>query len=90
MALLIQTNGQETFVRPKSGRLFTIEELNFYVDGYIEMVPMAGGVWMVLNEDGKGLGKPVNFKATAITRDILHPSDIVVGDVLLCSNQEVD
>lgn len=81
-------------VKPKRGQ-FTLEELQGYVGGMIEISSFPDGRFMVSNEEGKLLGLPVNVEATMIYREAWreHSSwaagDVVVGDVLLCEAGEV-
>ena len=55
------------------------------VGGYIEVVPLGGGMLMVLNEEGKLKGLPINRRATE-----LYPSDIIVGDVIITGLSDED
>jgi hypothetical protein len=65
------------------------------VGGYIELVPIHGGVvgydgeyqMMFCNEEGKLKDLPTNLIATALSPN--GRRDPVVGDVLLCQTGEV-
>lgn len=52
----------------------TLKNLQKYVGGYIEAVPLSEGNVMIVNEEGKLLGLEVNFRT---------PCDVIVGDVLV-------
>lgn len=92
MALLIKTNGEITEIKPSSGECFTLEELQKAVDGYIEIINVPGGKVLVVDEEGKLKRKEVNAVAMAFahTSGAVHPSDAIVGDVLLCEDREID
>lgn len=97
MAKLIKTNGDILEVSTKNGTDFKLEELQEFVGGYIEVVnllddtPLAiADAILVVNEEGKLNGLPVNSVATAVYNVCMQPyEDIVVGDALLCSSDEV-
>ena len=89
MAQFIKANGEVTEVKPKNGKDFSLEEMQKFVGGYIEIVESqikGDKRLIVLNEEGKLHGLPVNPKATAIFG---YPGDFIVGDVLVCTNKEV-
>ena len=74
-------------VFPKNGKDFSLEELKQYIGGgYIEIVRCKGGQIMVIDEEGKLKGLPINPVATMIYG---NPNDIIVGDVLLCPDKMV-
>lgn len=94
MAELIKTTGERTEVTPKSGKKkFKLEELQEYVDGYIEVVRLPGRRNMVLNEEGKIHGLRFNAVATAIIAGIsdqlLAGTGPIVGDVVICGPGEL-
>lgn len=80
MARYICANGGETEVV----RELTLERMQEYVKGFIEIVPCYNpkykGYHIILNEEGKLMGLPINRKATEIYG---NPNDLIVGDVLL-------
>lgn len=88
MAILIKVDGTRKEVQPRNGTDFSLEELQDFVDGYIEHVslprPFKGNTEMWLNEEGKLIGLPRNEFAT-----ILYGCDVIVGDVLICKKNEV-
>lgn len=89
MAKLIKANGEVREVSPKNGTDFCLEELQGFVGGYIEVVyPLTGtpkDSILVVNEEGKLKGLPVNGIATAM----MGFQDTIVGDILLCNTTQV-
>lgn len=96
MAIKITTSKKVTRVRPKN-KVFTLEELQKQVGGYIEMLPLKSvpefkltDAIMVLNEEGKLLGLPMNQMATdLLTRNYPKSTDVIVGDVLIFKSKEI-
>lgn len=82
----IEPDGTMTAVSPKNGTDFSLEELNEFVGGYIEIVSTTDGRIMVLNEEGKLNGLPVNLAATILYG---NPNDVIVGDVLVCPPEQI-
>jgi len=93
MAFLINTDDMVTEIGPGGGRsTFTLEELQKLVGGYIEIVSLANGDLLVVNEDGMALGLPTNERATMIAerdRVRMGPGGIL-GDVVRCKRKEID
>jgi hypothetical protein len=87
MATLIKTNGEETNVLPKNKTDFKLDELQNYVGGIIEIVRTKDNKIMVMNEEGKINELPMNEKATELY--IYSESDLIVGDVLICDENEI-
>lgn len=87
MATLYRHNGTEENVEPQNGAQFTLKELNRFVDGYIEIVFLNDGRLMVVNEEGKLKGLPLNVKATEIMGS---KYDCIVGDALVCEDYEIE
>jgi hypothetical protein len=116
MATWLKADGTSEGVEPKNGRWFSLDELHGFVrgddpadEGYIEIVrPHLRGwehLYLVVNENGKLLGLPVNWKATAIYAHPGIPADLppnvmvlgaaedfekIVGNVLLCDVSQLD
>lgn len=84
MAKLITTDNQIVDVFPKNGTDFKYNELNKFVNGYIEIVSMGNGAIMVVNETGKLDNLPFNAIATQ-----LYGRDIICGNALICGEEEV-
>lgn len=91
MARLLKADGSVEVVTPAKGTTFTLQELQTFVGGYIEVIRLTGQ-WLVVNEDGKRLKLPANSRATDLLRDGTGcaPWDFVVGDVLLADYGELD
>lgn len=90
MAEIIKTNGTRQSVQPDNGTDFTLEEMQGIVGGDIELVFLNETETMVLNEEGKVNALAYNSAATRIFREN-HPSvsDYIVGDVLVCNNEQI-
>lgn len=61
-----------------------LEDMQALVGGYIETVgaqSLGRPLWMVIDEEGKLKGKPINLFATRIYR---NPIDVIVGDAFIC------
>lgn len=82
-------------VKPADGKEFTLEELQGYVGGNIEISRFPDGRLMVSNEAAKVEHLPVNVEATMIYRHAWTghsdwaAADTVCGQVLLCNSEEV-
>lgn len=95
MALLIKFEDYVTTyeqVKPK-GKTFSLEELQKFVGGYIEIVYLADGkLCMVVNEEGKINHLPINPIATRLY-NLFKPEssyDYIVGNVLICGSNEIE
>lgn len=89
MAVVIRTDGSKQDVSPKNGTdfQFTDEAYDLIGASTIEIVPtIIPGMIMLIDEEGKLQGKPVN---RAATRLYPYDGDVIVGDVLLCRHDEV-
>lgn len=82
----IKSDGTAVELAPKNGKEFTLEEMQAFVGGYIEIVYLDDGRMMILNEEGKLNGLPINDKATAL----FSPHDEIVGDVLVTDPKYID
>lgn len=95
MALLYRTNDNplepltEEEVQPKNGTDFQLDELQGFVEGNIEIVYLGGDEIMVVNEEGKLLGLPVNLLATIPYQLSYGPVDQIYGNALVCKTSEV-
>lgn len=89
-AQIIYADGRVLPASPKNGTDFSLEELQKAVGGYIEIIDLRNGQIMVVNEEGKIKGLPVNIIATEAYNMRFQPiSDVIVGDVLLCEKDMV-
>lgn len=88
MAEIVFTNGKKKIVRPKNCTDFQLEEMQKIVGGYIETLRIGGDRIMVVNEEGKLKDLEVNEEATHIARCNGY-ADIIVGDVLICDDDQI-
>lgn len=82
-------NGGSEKVSPQNGSDYKLEQLQQIVGGHIEVVSLKDGRIIVLNEEGKLEGLPVNWAATKLFQKDYGPEDIIVGNVLVCRSEEV-
>lgn len=90
MALLIKDNGTEMFVAPRNGTDFQLEELYEMLECQsIEVVfrTLLPGTIMVIDEEGKLKGRPVNAFATILYQ--YGYNDPIIGHALLCYKGEL-
>lgn len=83
---LLKPDGSVVDYPPKD-RAYTLEEVQKAVGGYIEVVNLNSGYIMVINEEGKLNGLPVNQKATDLWGS---PWDHIVGNALVCRSRGED
>jgi hypothetical protein len=81
MATLYMTDGRTKEVRPSNGVHWTLEELQGFVGGYIELVSTIDGRFMVINEEGKLKELELNIPATRLY--IHGRRDVILGDALV-------
>lgn len=53
MATLIKTDGSKLEIQPQNGLDFQLDELQKFVDGYIEIINLHNGDILVINDNGK-------------------------------------
>jgi Domain of unknown function (DUF3846) len=100
VAYLIKTSGEVQEVRPANGSAFTLEELQAFVGGYIEIVyalrtgkfpafklKINPGDIMVINEEGKI--KYLTSNSIACTLYKYAGYDTIVGDVVVGNQTEL-
>ena len=91
MAFWLKTDGSIHEVKPDPdapGGIFTLQQLQQFVGGYIEIAHTHTGALMIVNEDGKNDGLPFNLLATERYRYGEH--DPIVGNVLICTMEEIE
>lgn len=88
---VIRVDGTVESVKPANGTDFQAEEMQKIVGGHFEMIPMTEARYMVMDENGKTDHKPANPKATALALGASHIArdDVIVGDVLVCFQNQV-
>lgn len=86
-AMLLKADGTNEWVSPANGKKFTLEELQKFVGGWIEMVPVSEKMVMVVNEEGTFHQLPYNKTATRLWQESFKPNvitgSIICGDVLV-------
>lgn len=88
-AYIIHTDSKSEFVMPKNGTDFKLDELQKIVGGFIEIVHLGDNKIMVINEEGKLLGLPINEFATEVYRVYNNTMDVIVGEALICMTEQV-
>ncbi|MFT0323828.1 hypothetical protein ACMSD8_07330 [Bacteroides thetaiotaomicron] len=53
MATLIKTDGSKLEIQPQNGLGFQLDELQKFVDGYIDIINLHNGDILVINDNGK-------------------------------------
>ena len=87
MATLLKSNGEEKNVLPQNKKDFSLEELQKYVGGLIEIVRTKDNKPMIINEEGKINDLPINQKASELYQ--YNEFDFIAGDVLICQPNEI-
>lgn len=96
MATLYSPDAPAIDVQPANGRSFSLKEMQSYVGGFVELVTLADGRLMFVDEDGKHKGslQERSQRANGPATDLLRlagglPGDYVVGNALVCDKGEV-
>lgn len=87
-SVFLTTDRKYQFVEPSNGEDFSLEELQKFVGGYIEIVSLPNDKIMVANEEGKCYNLPLNVLATHMMQQIGR-NDTIVGNVLICDADKV-
>lgn len=99
MGTLIKPGEAPIPFNPPEGRvMFTLEQLQTAVGGYIEAVPAPFRIldtdeptWIVVNEDGQRENLPVNGFATALYHQAGGPPEWpILGTVVLATQRELN
>ena len=68
----------------------TLKEAQAFVGGYVEGISMPNGDYLIINEEGKLIGLPLNEEASKLWKDtfdnpnfITGRDDFVVGNAIL-------
>lgn len=89
MAEILRADGTSQQVQPRNGTDFQLDEVKAIVGGWVEIVGLADGRLMVCNEEGKLIGLPPNFAATELFNQGGRMwYDVIMGDVLVCGDEE--
>jgi hypothetical protein len=87
-AVLYKTDGTTEEVEAKNGKDFSLEELQKYVGGYIEVVNLNTKLIMIVNEEGKLNNLPLNERATTMFINFQHKvNDVIVGNALVMNSK---
>lgn len=90
-AHVITTGGAILEVAPANNHDFSLDELQKIVGGYIDIINLTESQIMVLNDEGKLNGLPINEEATKLFRTAYKgTNDYIVGDVLVCDTKMVE
>jgi len=85
---ILRSNGNDEGSIPANEHYYTLEELQAIVGGYIQMVDLADGRVMVLNEEGKLKDLPYNWQATNLFNAGVRVWFVpIAGDVLVCDER---
>ena len=91
MALFL-TPSETKRVYPKN-QTFTLEELQSYVEGYIERIPLDGGRAMYVNEEARLTGLPKNTAASVWYWELYEnadPDTYILGNAIIVGDLEED
>ena len=85
-----QTDGSKLEIQPQNGLDFQLDELQKFVDGYIEIINLHNGDILVINDNGKDV-LDSNETATEIAHkhNAIFGWDYICGDVVMCKDREV-
>lgn len=76
-------------VKPNNGTDFSLEELQGFVEGYIEIHELKDNKYIVCNEEGKLHDLPYNPLASAMYWLTYGRTDVIVGNALVCDKGEI-
>lgn len=91
MAEIIKTDGTRHPVQPANGTDFKLEEMQAIVGGDIELVFLNDTEIMVVNDGRKGAWcLNTTQRLHAFSKRIIRAwSDYIVGDVLVCKEEQI-
>lgn len=89
MATLIKTDGSKLEIQPQNGLDFQLDELQKFVDGYIDIINLHNGDILVINDNGKDFSHYHRATEIAHTNNAIFLFDYIAGDVVLCEDKEV-
>lgn len=83
MAILITTDGMVTHIQPNNDTDFTLEELQTYVGGFIEIIRLPKDNILVVNEEGLLQDMQINTYASLLAQQT------IVGNVVYCKDYQI-
>lgn len=90
---LYSPDGTQKEIFPKNGSYYELEELQQLVGGNIELLYSTSSPHrvMVIDEEGKLKGEPLNMEAThiAYSEQIITPLDYIVGKALYINSKSI-
>lgn len=90
MSKIYKANGEVLDIEPKNGIDFQLKELQEIVGGLIDYkMTNEGNKLIVFNDEGKLMKLPYNENATKIYQEMVYKGDFLVGDVLICKENEI-
>lgn len=81
-AYLYKTDGSRFLISPQKGKVFSLEELQSLVDGYIQLVDYTDKYYLVVNEDGLLKDLPRN--------PFVFGMQSFVGNVAMIEKSQID
>lgn len=81
---MLRTNGFTAIQNIKN----TLKTFQDFVGGYIQVVDITSHHALVVNEEGKLQGLPVNRKATTLFQKLCNTTDYIVGDAFIVRKDE--
>ena len=84
MANICKVDGSLIPVEPKDKKNFSLKELQKFVGGLIELIPLTEDTIMVVNEEGTINGMPLNSRVSGAFG---YP---IFGDVLVCNTNQLN
>lgn len=85
MAKLLTPNNQATEIIPINDQTFTLEELQEYVGGYIEILYLHHNQVLVVNEEGRLRKLPYNQQASD-----MYSNNYICGNAVWCNTDQLE
>ena len=88
-AFIYKTSGEIIPVYPQNGTDFTLQEMQSFVKGSIELIALKDGQFMIVNEEGKIFELEENVQATDLFRLSYNTTDYICGNALVTPSMYV-
>lgn len=89
-AQVIKVDGTIVEVEPKNGTDFSLAEMYEHTGcSMVQFASAKDGRIIIVDEEGKMFGKEINAAATELYKYGDHPGYELVGDVLICSPEQI-